>query len=477
MAELLDVDFYRAVNTDLRGLNNQQARDHLLNFGLNEGRVFSPTVDLDFYRRTNTDLASAGLNTRRQLFDHLSTFGVREGRQFSLTFNPAFYQNRNPDLRAAGVNENESLFNHYQNFGINEGRASGPGFDPNFYRGVNPDLLQAGFNNRQLLEHFQFIGVNEGRTSSPNFNARFYLATNPDLQPVFGTNFRQAFEHYLLNGIREGRTSAPGTAPLPPLAPLPPAPLLPVVMPLPLTVPGNTPQTALNAGVLTATQIFNSEVSNVNSNGYYRFSLAGPTNLNVVINGMTQDAKLELFLDSNNDGTVNATERVGLSQQPGTLQDSITGFFTAGNYFVNVSQGVPGAQTPYNLNLIATPVTGDVAGNAPNNATNVGILSGTRRIDDFVGDSDPQDYFRFVLNEAKDLNLFLTGLNDDADLRLYQTVNNNGAIAEGNLIASSIQSGTTPEAISRNLAAGDYLVLVSPGFQGVNTNYGLTLTT
>ncbi|MCT7960979.1 pre-peptidase C-terminal domain-containing protein [Laspinema sp. D1] len=468
---LLDPDFYRAANQDLRGLNNQQALEHLVNFGLNEGRVFSPAVDLDFYRRSNPGLGAVGLTTRRQLYDHLSNFGVRENRPFSLVFNPAVYNSRNPDLAAAGVVGSEALFNHYQNFGIREGRSSAIAFDTKFYESVNPDLRQAGLNNRQLVEHFQFIGANEGRTSSPNFNVRFYLAANPDLNQAFGFNFRQAFEHYLSSGIPEGRVATPGGTPLPPLPPppLPPGPPVPAG-------PGNTPQTALNAGVLTGVQTFNQSISNTNPNDYYRFSLSGPTNLNVVINGTTQDANLELFLDSNNDGVVNATERVGLSTQPGTLQDSVTGFFTAGNYFVNVSQAVTGAETAYNLNLIGTPVTGDVGGNSPNTSANLGILSGTRRIDDLVGNADPQDYFRFVLNDVRNVNLLLTGLNDDADLRLYQTVNNNGAIEQGNLIAQSIQSGTTPEALSRSLTPGDYLVLVSPGFQGVNTNYSLTLS-
>ncbi|MCT7986604.1 hypothetical protein NG796_25360 [Laspinema sp. A4] len=464
---LLDADFYRAVNPDLRGLNNQQALDHLVNFGLNEGRIFSPAVDLDYYRRNNPGLAAAGVTSRRQLYDHLSNFGVRENRPFSLVFNPAFYGTANPGLASAGIVGSEALFNHYQNFGINEGRPSAIAFEPNFYRGVNPDLQQAGLNNRQLVEHFQFIGVNEGRTSSPNFNVRFYLAANPDLQQAFGFNFRQAFEHYLSNGIPEGRIATPGGIPLQPL---------PLPIPIPIVVPGVTPETALNVGVLTGVQTFNQSISSGDTNNYYRFSLTGPTNLNVVLNGLNQDGNLELFFDSNNDGRVNTTERIGVSTQPGTLQDSITGFFTAGNYFVNVSPGVAGVETPYNLNLIATPITGDIGGNSPNTATNVGVLSGTRRIDDFVGDADPQDYFRFVLNDVRNVNLLLTGLNDDAELRLYQTINNNGAIAQGNLIEDSIQSGTTPEGISRTLTPGDYLVLVSPGFQGVNTNYSVTLS-
>ena len=163
---LFDPNFYRQANPDLASLPDDGAFAHFINFGVNEGRRFSPYVDLNVYRTANPDLAAAGLRTNRQLYDHLSSSGVAEGRIFSNVF------------------------------------------DVNFYRAVNPDLAVVGFNNEQLFDHFRFSGINEGRFASPVFNAPFYLNANPDLAAI-GFNFAQGLNHYLLSGMFEGRLTAP----------------------------------------------------------------------------------------------------------------------------------------------------------------------------------------------------------------------------------------------------------------------------
>ena len=70
---LFDANFYRAANSDLQGLSDAQALSHFQNYGLNEGRHFSPFVDLDFYRASNSDLASF---TNRQAYEHLHRFST-----------------------------------------------------------------------------------------------------------------------------------------------------------------------------------------------------------------------------------------------------------------------------------------------------------------------------------------------------------------------------------------------------------------
>lgn len=463
---LFNPSFYKAVNQDLQNLTDGQAFQHFINFGANENRLFSPIVDLDWYRQANPGLAQAGLTTNRQLFEHLSNFGVAEGRQFSFNFHPTFYRNSNADLAAAGLN-NEQLFEHFRNFGINEGRPAAVTFSPNFYLASNQDLQQAGFNFQDALEHFRLSGLAEGRASSPNFNARFYLSSNPDLEQAFGFDFRDAFEHFLLLGNQEGRIASPGGPIPPPILPPPP----------PATEdPGNTPATAFELGTISETRTVNEAIGNADVTDYYRFNLSNPTNLSVVLNGLTQDADLEVFFDSNSNGVLEATERIGISEEEGTLQDEVTGFFTQGNYFVQVFQGVPGAETAYNLNLISSPATGDLGGNTPGDALILGNLTGNRTIDDFVGDSDPQDYFNFVLDNTRNVNLLLTNLSDDAELILYEDMNNNGAIEDGELVTQSVESGTTPELISRSLDAGSYFVLVDRAFAGVNANYTLSLS-
>lgn len=42
---LFDANFYRAANADLTGLNDAQALSHFQNYGLDEGRAFSPFVN------------------------------------------------------------------------------------------------------------------------------------------------------------------------------------------------------------------------------------------------------------------------------------------------------------------------------------------------------------------------------------------------------------------------------------------------
>jgi len=163
---LFDPNFYRQANPDLASFSDSDAFAHFINFGVNEGRRFSPYADLNVYRISNPDLVAAGLTTNRQLYDHLSVAGVAEGRIFS-------------DV-----------------------------FDVNFYRAANPDLAAIGFNNEQLLDHFRTSGINEGRLASPIFNAPFYLAANPDLAAA-GFDFARGLNHYVLAGMFEGRLTAP----------------------------------------------------------------------------------------------------------------------------------------------------------------------------------------------------------------------------------------------------------------------------
>ena len=206
---LFDANFYRTANPDLASLNDAQLSEHFMNFGLNEGRSFSPFVDLKFYGDRNPDLAAAGLTTNKQLYEHLQNFGVAEGRQFSPVVDLGLYLTKNPDLNAAFAGNRERAFEHLQTFGIPEGRQFSLVFDLNAYRQANPDLVTAGLNNQQLLQHFARFGMEEGRLASPFFNARYYLQRHPDLVSA-GLNFRQAFQHFVSSGLNENRSPFPG---------------------------------------------------------------------------------------------------------------------------------------------------------------------------------------------------------------------------------------------------------------------------
>jgi FG-GAP repeat len=208
-AALFDAAYYSAVNPDLAaaGLKTEtQLSAHFENFGLNEGRAFSPLVNLKYYRDNNPDLTAAGLTTFRQLYEHLQTFGIAEGRRFSPWVDLNFYLAANPDVNQAYKGDRQQAFNHLQQFGLTEGRQFSPWVDLGFYLAANPDVSQVFRGDRkQALTHLQNFGLTEGRRFSPVVNLDFYLGDNPDLLRVFGRDRQRTFEHLQTYGIDEGR--------------------------------------------------------------------------------------------------------------------------------------------------------------------------------------------------------------------------------------------------------------------------------
>ncbi len=125
LSQIFDKDYYSANSPDLAAaglVNPDQLFNHFTQFGINEGRGFSPYVNLDFYGAVNPDLGAAGLTDKRQLLDHLINFGINEKRLFSPNVNLNFYGAVYSDLAAAGVDTGEELFDHLINFGAKEGR-------------------------------------------------------------------------------------------------------------------------------------------------------------------------------------------------------------------------------------------------------------------------------------------------------------------------------------------------------------------
>jgi len=108
---------------------------------------------------------------------------------------------------------------------------------------------------------------------------------------------------------------------------------------------------------------------------------------------------------------------------------------------------------------------------------NFGFLNNTQFVNQFVGNSDPQDIYSFSVNTPSNFNLALTNLSTDADVRLIQDNNNNGIIDAGDVeVARSELFDNLDESINlSSLETGNYLVDVYQ-FEG-NTNYTLALST
>ena len=203
---LFNAGYYAAQNPDLAkaGLTTDaQLFSHFQNYGLNEGRNFSPLVDLKFYSSNSPDLAKAGLTTNKQILDHLQNYGVAEGRSFSPFVDLNFYAAQYSDLGKAFNGNREQLLQHLQNYGIKEGRNFSPFVDLNFYLSNNSDVNQAfGGDKFQALQHLGNYGLKEGRVFSPIVDLNLYKNLNSDLKNFDNSFLLQHIENY---GIAEKR--------------------------------------------------------------------------------------------------------------------------------------------------------------------------------------------------------------------------------------------------------------------------------
>jgi uncharacterized repeat protein (TIGR01451 family) len=234
---------------------------------------------------------------------------------------------------------------------------------------------------------------------------------------------------------------------------------------------------AQNLGTLSANLTRTDFIGEVDPDDYYRFSLAALSDLSLEVNGLDQgDLIATLGQDTNNDGVIDFDETIAISDAEGNDPEAIdiNGLAT-GTYYVWLSRS--SGNTNYNLNLSATPavIPPDQAGSTPSTAFDIGSLSSASNFSDFVGNVDPEDYYRFSLANVSGLRIQLDGLSADADLELAQDTNNDGVIDSDEIISTSDLSGTDAEVIDISaLAAGTYFVRVHQ-YEG-DTNYNLSLT-
>ncbi len=93
--------------------------------------------------------------------------------------------------------------------------------------------------------------------------------------------------------------------------------------------------------------------------------------------------------------------------------------------------------------------------------------SRSRSVNDFVGTTDTQDFYRFTVGDSGTLNVNLSRLSADADIDLLSS--------NGTVVSRSLNAGTRSEFITRDLTAGEYYIRVYQGTLANNTNYNLDL--
>lgn len=376
--------------------------------------------DANFYRAANPDLATAGLTTDTQLLSHFQNSGIDEGRLFSPFANINFYRSSNPDLAAAGLNTNRQALEHLQNNGVAEGRRFSPLVDINFYLTANPDVNQAfGGSRERALEHLRDSGVAEGRIFSPFIGVEdstsvdltveasglnYYLAVNPDVNQAFGGNRNLALQHLELSGVAEGRSFSP-------------------FVDLSYYLSNNSDlNQAFKGNRVQALE----HLVNFGLTEGRRFSPAFDVN-----------SYRNRYPDLREAGLTNNEQLFQHWVIDGALIDERSGTSDPGNSFgTALDLGSP-------------------------------ALSATR-FNDFVSSSDSRDYYRFTLNESRNIGIQLSGVNGDADLELLK--------ANGTRFLETSVSGSTAEAASYvSLNPGTYYIRVS-GFNSNPSKYNLSVS-
>lgn len=294
----------------------------------------------------------------------------------------------------------------------------------NLYEDANLELLN---NNGQLLQRSTASG------SANEFISKTKLSAGDYYLRVYPADFEIFTPYDLTLNVKEAK---------------------------PADFAGNNRRRARNMGVLDAPETFNDFVGDSDKHDYYKFEIKENSQLDIFLDNLSDDANLKL---RNSRGRV-----IEKSISRGDRDESISTELDPGKYYLEVYRGRRGADTEYELSFDATAVEPDLAGNSRAQARNIGVLNGGKTFNDFVGSNDTEDYYKFRLNETSDVELVLSGLSEDADLKLLGS--------NGQLLQSFPENGTKQELIFDTLSKGTYYVQISPYF-GANTDYKLSLKT
>lgn len=222
-------------------------------------------------------------------------------------------------------------------------------------------------------------------------------------------------------------------------------------------------------------------LSAIDSRDVYIFGIDSTKNINLNLHDISvgDDVDLRLYRDSNGNRELDSNDQLLSSSTNANTDDSINYLASEGTYFAVLDRYAPGSQgnADYHLDLSAGTF------NLLPREINIGQLfrggSGLQSFNDRVDNSDTVDTYAFSLPSVGSgsfhlVNIGLTGLTNDADIRIIQDFNNNRIVDPGEVIDSSTNFGSSPESMTLGLDGGEYFVQVYQ-WSG-NTNYQLTFS-
>lgn len=204
---------------------------------------------------------------------------------------------------------------------------------------------------------------------------------------------------------------------------------------------------------------------------------AGHLNINLDSISAGDDVDLRLYRDINSNGIWDEADRAAgavASSTYGSNHDDVINYrVSAGQtYFVQAERYAPGSSgtASYDLDVSVTSGPSNILGTE----YSVGNLSGDLTRTGSVSNSDTLDSYAFSLGTYEGVNIRLSGLSADADIRVIRDGNNNGRVDAGEVVGSSTRGGNLNELISGLDLSGNYILQVYQYAAGTSTNYTAT---
>lgn len=169
--------------------------------------------------------------------------------------------------------------------------------------------------------------------------------------------------------------------------------------------------------------------------------------------------------DLNRDGT---TDLLWRNSYTGELLAWFVGVFNVANPTSVLTESnlnwQPIASLERSASLLSTPTnsptrTGSISSSGTIASAENQAPTFSRR--DRVDNGNTSDFYRFTVTQSGIFTANLTELTGDADVRLIQDANGNGAIDSGEILAWQWERGTANESIRKFISAGDYFVQVA----------------
>jgi len=233
-----------------------------------------------------------------------------------------------------------------------------------------------------------------------------------------------------------------------------------------------------------STEDFRSRVGVVNAQNpsdFFQFVVGDPSlNLTVSLTGLSQDADLFLYRDTDGDGRLNLERDQFLARsiRAGQSDDAIQIQLTdSGSYIAAVSR-FRNSNTPYEFRVATTAFPPTIL--LPIE-TQIGALTETP-VGRFnrLSRTNTANTYRFTLASPGNFNAVLSTIaaGTNVDMRLIQDVNENGLVDadDGEILVEATASENQDDAIHvRSLAAGSY-ILQTYLVEGSASRYNLTLS-